>query len=483
MRLSLLLVVFAALDTVILTVMAATDGRRATVEEYLYLALCFGSLALFSGLWATARSERFRHSFVLNLGLLAEVATCFIVSVVNPDVVFPGGGSLPQNTWVVGFIIAFPLIVPCPPRRTLLTAIAAASMAPLGLTVLVALGVWDAQPRDFLWSFLNPAFAVVIAYFGSRVVYGINRDMARAQQMGSYHLESLLGRGGMGEVWRASHQMLARPAAVKLIRTDLGRDDPKTASGILERFEREAQATATLKSNHSVALYDFGRSDDGVFYYVMELLDGVDLETLIDRYGPVPPERAVHLLLQACHSLADAHAGGLIHRDIKPANIFVCQQGLEYDFVKVLDFGLVALQAKPRNEDANLTANGMVPGTPAYLAPEMAVGGQIDGRADIYALGCVAFWLLTGRPVFEAFTAVAAIVAHANQKPDPPSAVTEVTIPAELDDLVLACLEKQPDRRPQSALALAQRLAEIPLPDDWTNANAKAWWETHHPTG
>ena len=259
--------------------------------------------------------------------------------------------------------------------------------------------------------------------------------------MGSYRLVSLLGKGGMGEVWRARHSLLARDAAIKLIQPGVlsgGREG--NAALVRRRFEQEAQATATLRSPHTVELYDFGVTADGVFYYVMELLEGIDLETLVRRFGPQPPARGVHILSRVCRSLADAHHHGLVHRDIKPSNIFLCRMGNEYDYAKVL-----GLAKTSGSGGENITAAGALHGTPAYLAPELAEGtAGIDGRTDLYAVGCVAYWLLTGRRVFEAKTAMAMILAHVNSTPALPSQLSPVDLPESLDRLVMLCLAKQP---------------------------------------
>jgi hypothetical protein len=227
----------------------------------------------------------------------------------------------------------------------------------------------------------------------------VGREVNRARELGSYRLVRLLGKGGMGEVWRAEHRMLARPADIKLIRPDTIPADSAEASRVLQRFEREAQATARLQSPHSIELYDFGMTNEGAFYYVMELLEGMDLKTLVQRFGPLPAGRAVSLLAQACDSLADAHHLGLVHRDVKPANLYACRKGLLVDFVKVLDFGLVITARDQPGEDMRLTRAGSATGTPSFMAPEMVVShGELDGRADVYALGCVAYYLLTGKP-------------------------------------------------------------------------------------
>jgi serine/threonine-protein kinase len=248
---------------------------------------------------------------------------------------------------------------------------------------------------------------------------------------------------------------------------------------MIRRFELEAQATASLTSAHTVDLYDFGVSNEGTFYSVMELLDGLDLDVLVRRFGPLPPARVVHLLLQVCESLEEAHAHGLIHRDVKPANIYVCRSGTRHDFVKVLDFGLVANVRTAQTSDLRLTLPQHALGTPAFMAPEMALGKEIDGRSDLYGLGCVAYWLLTARQVFEGSTVLDVISQHVQVAPDPPSAHAASTIPSELDALILACLEKNPERRPPSACELARMLNAVPLDSPWSEERAEAWWKEH----
>ena len=242
--------------------------------------------------------------------------------------------------------------------------------------------------------------------------------MTEALRCGSYELLEPLGQGGMGEVWRARHVQLERPAAVKRIRAELLASGGEDATTVLRRFRREVQATSALRSPHTVAVYDYGAADDGAFYYAMELLEGLDLRTLVERHGPLPPERAVHFLLQACDSLAEAHAAGLTHRDVKPANLFVCKLGLVHDFVKVLDFGLVKPAPGSGLAETQLTVGAAAMGSPAFMPPEVAEGAAtVDARSDVYSLGCVAYWLLTGRLVFEADTAMRMLVDHVGREP------------------------------------------------------------------
>jgi len=306
---------------------------------------------------------------------------------------------------------------------------------------------------------------------------GISKWFGRHHEtrtVGAYTLIEKLGHGGMGEVWRAKHRELIRPAAIKLMSPELeAQADGKQT--LRKRFDQEVQATALLTSPHTVAVYDFGKTEDGGLYYVMELLDGVDMETLVVKFGPQPADRVVHMLRQVCESLDEAHHRGLIHRDIKPANLYVCSIGMQLDFVKVLDFGLVRDMA----HDLHLTAEQIVSGTPAYLAPESAARHQFDARSDLYALGCVAYWLLTGRTVFEGATSAAVVAAHIYEPVVPPSQVTELKIPPRLEEIVLACLAKNPDARPQTAAELQHMLEE--LPRTWTPQRADAWWRANLP--
>jgi serine/threonine-protein kinase len=301
--------------------------------------------------------------------------------------------------------------------------------------------------------------------------------------MGSYQLVELLGHGGMGEVWRAQHQLLARSAAIKLVRPELlGVTNDEEARIVLRRFEREAQATAALSSPHTINLFDYGMTDEGTFYYVMELLMGRDLESLVRDFGPLPADRAVFLFRQVCHSLADAHARSLVHRDIKPANIYVCRMGLEYDFVKVLDFGLVKSSDRTTAQTL-LTIEQTTTGTPAYMAPEIILGDtEVDRRADVYAVGCAAYFALTGELVFEADSTMKMLLQHVHATPVPPSQRTELYIPPDVDALVMACLEKDPDKRPQDAQELFQIACRC-CGDrtTWNQERAKGWWEQHLP--
>ena len=314
---------------------------------------------------------------------------------------------------------------------------------------------------------------------------------ARARELGSYRLVARLGSGGMGEVWRAEHQLLARQAAIKLIRAEMIRD-PHAATEIHERFRREAQVLASMKSRHTIAIFDYGVTDAGVFYYVMELLDGLDLESLVVKFGPLPAARAIQLLVQACSSLAEAHEAGLLHRDIKPPNLFACREADEVDICKLLDFGIVqqvdeapaapvSRASKPIIETPKLTQIGAMLGTPGFMAPEQILGMALDGRADLYALGCVAWWLLTGGEVFPREAEAKLLHRHIYDPVPSLAAAAPGWIPAELETIIAACLAKDANARPANARELGAQLAAIQIPAEhaWTAARARAWWSNY----
>jgi len=383
-------------------------------------------------------------------------------------------------TWTGAVVLMFAAIVPNAPSKVLVAGLVSACMNPLAMLVARARGTWDFGPASNVIVMHYPDFLLVgVAVLISRVVTKLGQQVGKEREMGSYRLVTLLGKGGMGEVWRARHRMLARDAAIKLIQPEMLSGKSGTNALLIQRrFEQEARTTALLRSPHTVALYDFGVTEDGTFFYVMELLDGIDLETLVKTFGPQPAARVVNILLQACRSLSDAHRHGMIHRDIKPSNIFLCRMGNEYDFAKVLDFGLVKVLD---NNEVGLTIDGATTGTPAYMAPEVSLGNAIDGRTDLYALGCVAYWLLTGRLVFEEKGSTATMVAHVRKDPVPPSQLSELPVPEWLDRAILMCLAKEPAARPPNAEALAQMLEAGSDPTSWTKKNAETWWLTNLP--
>ena len=444
------------------------------------------SIALAIGVYCLIRSGRFSPGFVLDMGLLFWVVSALGIDLGMYYQHFSSGDFPNGISWVCVWLVLFPLIVPGSPGKMLLAAFATASMGPFSFLLALAItGSAIPEQVSLLNLFLPYYLSAGLAMAGSRIIYQLGCDVSRAREMGSYRLVELLGHGGMGEVWLARHKLLARPAAIKLLRPEVvARDNLNVDSNqtVLKRFEREAQATAVLRSPHTVQLYDFGTTEDGSFYYAMELLEGLDLEQLVERFGPVPANRVIHLLRQICDSLDEAHQCGLVHRDIKPSNIYLSRLGHYYDFVKVLDFGLVKWHQEPGDDLSHLTVEGVTTGTPAYMAPEIAIGShEVDAAADIYSLGCVGYWLLTGKLVFQGETPMELAVQHIQATPLAPSKRTEIEIPEELERVILSCLMKKREERPRSARDLAHQLLACQTPHPWDNDRAEQWWKVHRP--
>jgi len=435
-----------------------------------------GFVAISVAFFFVARSRLISDERLLDVGLVYMVVAALGIDQYLFWGTVPEGTLVTGISWVGVWIVAFSLLVPSTLGKVIVASLAAASTTPL----VYALGratMGTPELSNMVPFFIANYICAGIAIVASRVVFNLGADLGNALRMGSYQLVERLGQGGMGEVWKAEHRMLARPAAIKLMTTVSGSSSSAT-SPEAQRLEREVQATAQLRSPHTVEVYDYGLSDDGRFYYVMELLDGMDLEQVVERYGPMPAERVVHVLEQVCHSLAEAHANGLVHRDIKPANIFLCRYGRDLDFVKVLDFGLVKRAGELSRGDAKLTEVGGFAGTPAYGSPESAEGSgvEVDARSDIYSLGCVAHWLLTGNTVFTASSPMLMLVQHLHTEPEAPSKAAPGPVPAALDELVLSCLRKQPAERPASVDEIAERLGRIRLDATWSADRAREWW-------
>ena len=459
----------------------ATAGVEAVPTSVLAIEACGVLISL--GLFVYVRYGHCTPQRKSDFSLWYMLVNAAAIALMNSVVRVPALEDLGHLSWIAIVILISSMIMPSTPGKTLVASLIAASMDPLG--------IWIAHLRGFpvpsvagTIAFFMPNYAcAVVATLPSAFLQRISRRLREAEDLGSYRLVEELGHGGMGEVWRAHHRLLASDAAIKLVRPEvLGAGSPDEAKLLLRRFGREARATAALSSPHTIQIFDFGATDDGTFYYVMELLTGRDLETLVRDFGPMPANRVLYLLRQACHSLADAHARGLVHRDIKPANIYVCRLGLDYDFVKVLDFGLVKFNSSRAGGESLLTMENRASGTPAYMAPEVILGeADVDRRADVYALGCVAYFLLTGQIVFEADTPMKMLLQHVQARPIPPSQRSELPIPPELDALVMACLEKDPNKRPQSAEELLRFRWDPKNCERWTNESANAWWEMHLP--
>jgi serine/threonine-protein kinase len=472
---------FSLIANGVLAPLLGRTGMLAGLWPYPGLPISIAGLVLSLSLAVLAVRLQQRPVLLMDISAGFMILICLLAGILSQWVPPP---LAPRISWLCLVILAYPAIVPATPERTLWLSLLAATMDPVGLWISHLRGVaFDHTVFYYVWDFVPTYLTALIAVVPAKIIRGLNHQVRRARELGSYRLDEVLGKGGMGEVYRATHQMLARPAAVKLIRAEvLGQSSPDGARVIIERFRREAEAAASLRSPHTIGLYDFGAADDGTFFLVMELLDGLDLQSLVERFGPLPPERVAYLLRQACASLEEAHSRGLIHRDVKPSNIFTCRMGLQTDFVKVLDFGLVKAKNEPARRDMMLTAPDATAGTPAYIAPEMVRGDSvIDHRVDIYALGCVAYWLLTGHLVFEAPNAIQLMIAHSQTPPVPPSERIELEIPPAFDAVVLACLAKRADDRPANAAELSRRLAAAVSGEGWTEDKAQRWWNRHHP--
>jgi serine/threonine-protein kinase len=391
-------------------------------------------------------------------------------------------------------LLVYAVYVPSTARHTLM--LASLMTLPLLGCIFLAFRSWDPalhDPPAAIWpkgrvgdmaypATIASAFiwgiAVAMAAAFSHTLYGLRKAVRDIQRLGQYTLEKKLGEGGMGVVYRASHAMLRRPTAIKLLHPD------RAGKDALARFEREVRRTAMLTHPNTVTVFDYGRTTDGVFYYAMELLEGASLDEVVEVDGPQPEERVIHLLEQAAASLAEAHEAGLIHRDVKPGNILVVDRGGISDLVKVVDFGLVK-DVNPKARDGAssepaLTMANTITGTPLYIAPETVIAPEsVDARADLYALGAVGYWLLTGTHVFGGKSILEVCSHHLHSVPDPPSTRLKAPVSPDLENVLLACLAKRPEDRPASAQALRDRLRACAAAGRWTNARAAAWWALH----
>jgi eukaryotic-like serine/threonine-protein kinase len=374
-------------------------------------------------------------------------------------------------------LLARAIAIPSTTTRTL--AVGLASMAPLFLTSWHIFSLGEALGLPLAttavdvvtWQLGGVAMSVV----ASRVIFGLRAEVAESRRLGQYTLREKVGEGGMGAVYRAHHAMLRRPTAIKLLPPE------KAGAENIQRFEREVQLTASLTHPNTVAIFDYGRTLEGVFYYAMEYLDGINLDQLVRQDGPQPEGRVVRIMRQVSGALAEAHHIGLVHRDIKPANIILCERGGSPDVAKVVDFGLVK-RFRAGDADVTLasTTEQTLLGTPLYMAPETAAGsGELDARSDLYALGAVAYLLLTGTPVFQGESVVEILAHHLHTPPEPPSRRSGRAVPPELEQLILRCLAKNPDERPSSAKVLRDYLGHLQGIDEWSDDDAARWWLQH----
>ncbi len=383
----------------------------------------------------------------------------------------------PMAFWM-GIVFIYAMFIPNTWRRA---AVVIGSMCAAPMLLIIYMWATDAVFAAALVDGAGFLVEVTIlmmitflsATYGTHVINTLRHEAFEARQLGQYRLLRMIGAGGMGEVYLAEHQMMKRPVAIKLIRPNKA-TDPQA----LARFEREVRSTARLSHWNTIEIFDYGRTDDGTFYYVMEYLPGLSLSELVERHGPLPPARAIHLLMQTCDALAEAHGRGLIHRDLKPGNIFAAHRGGFHDVAKLLDFGL----AKPISAETasiQLTQEGSITGSPLFMSPEQALGdSEPDARSDIYSLGAVAYYLLTGVPPFDGDKPIKVILAHAHEPVVPPSRL-RAEVGDDLERVVLRCLAKNPADRYADALSLRQALAECVAAGGWTHEDAARWWKSN----
>ena len=442
-------------------------------------------------LFGVTRSGLINSRNAIRLGRLYLITICFVVSYqewapgqspfewtnLSSDM---SGWYAAGPSWVAVIVLSFTLILPSKPKDSLLTSLLATSTSPLALAICWHAYTQPPRSSELLIFFLLQYSVCLMAWMQSFVFLRFVREVDVQSEIGPYTLEKKLGEGGMGQVWKARHGLLARHAAIKLIRPEALGGTTAQRDEVTARFLREARSTATLTSPHTVSLYDYGRTEEGHLFSVTELLEGMDLAALLEHHGALPPARVIYILRQACLSLEEAHEAGLVHRDIKPGNLFLGRMGTQWDFVKVLDFGLVFLAPSARLDDdqRKLTAANEVHGTVDFMAPEQIQGIEVDGQADVYALGCLGYSLLTGETVFDGPLMVV-LSAHLTRAPVAPSQRVGKSFPYDLEQLLLQCLEKDKKHRPKGARGLRLELEKLQASHPWSQDDARAWWGAH----
>jgi eukaryotic-like serine/threonine-protein kinase len=445
----------------VVNVLALSGRWKPTMRQLRLLELAtFGVVASF---FIASQSIGIQARVQRDLLNSADVRVLFKTSIIGTLLLIFTYGIFIPNNWRRAALVIVPLAL-----APLVAPVLLGLTSPEFLAVSEEARTLDKLTENSLFLLLG----AVTAIFGTHAINSFRTEAFRARRLNQYHLTKKLGAGGMGEVYLAEHQLLKRPCAVKLIRPSLSQK-PR----VLARFELEVRATARLSHWNTVEVFDYGRTEDGTFYYVMEYLPGLSLQELVDRHGPLPPGRIIYLLCPACDALREAHEAGLIHRDLKPPNVFSAYRGARYDVAKLLDFGLV----KPIKEEdsAVVTREGTVTGSPLYMAPEQIMRtSAADRRTDIYAMGAIAYFLLTGRPPFVGIDPMAVMVAHARDPVVPPSQIRG-DVPADLEQVVLRCLEKKPEDRYQDAESLARAFSACADAGSWSPVQAEAWWSEH----
>ena len=464
---SVVLLYLLASNAVATAVVGPRTGISGPAMRTAYLVLTAVCVGIFVACWRRRLSAGTLRAVDVG-GFLVLAAGMVCVCLASDD-----QQNAPATMRIAGvfLILSRAGLLPSTARRTAVASFGTAIILALGVLLLPAT-VGHGPLYYAFASFRVQAVAAVVATLTSLTIYGLRRQVEEARRLGQYVLEEVIGQGGMGRVYRARHALLRRDTAIKLLLPE------QVGEAALLRFEREVQATARLTHPNTVAVYDYGRTPEGVFYYAMEHLDGGDLDDLVAYAGALPAGRVVFILEQVCGALQEAHAAGLVHRDVKPANMIVCERGGEGDVAKVLDFGLVkGIDAKA---PAGPPGAGGLTGTPLYMAPEsITAPDDVDARSDLYAVGAVAYFLLTGGAPFRAATVAEIYAHHVHTMPEPPSVRLGAPVPPDLEAVVLRCLAKSPTDRFADAASLGRALRGCVEGPRWGQAEASAWWAGH----
>lgn len=495
-RLVALLALLGYALSLALVIFGAASGAAPSLVTLRLVTLSATVVLLVGVLLALPRLSAGRSVIV---ALVIQGLACLFISV-PAAVSLTSGGILPPVSWITPIIIMFPLLIPAPPRWTLAASIVCALTAPVGVAAaqLLEFRTFDDPLRAAAYALLAPAVGALIAYFGSSTVYAVGLGAERGRRAGSYLITRKLGEGGMGEVYVAHHQRLPRAAAIKFIRPEQLEARYGTREKAFRRFEREAAALVRLRSPHTVDVFDYDLDDRGRLFYAMELLDGWNASELVEEFGALPPRRVVHLVSQACLSLGEAHRLGIVHRDIKPSNLMICRYGLESDFVKVMDFGILTVPAgEPPETGApgppdggriapvtegpapTLTGGDRVMGTVDFMSPEQVLRERLDGRSDIYSLALVAYYMATGTFAFRGGDPASKMRRQVDEAPEPLS-TRNASVPRALEQVILGAAAKRREERPASAEQFAELLLAA-VPERWSVEERELWWEEHRP--
>lgn len=468
------ILVIGLVGVVLATLEVLTAILGGTVRSVLWSAT--PTLALTIVLTLVANARRLPTRDALRYGTLILVAMTLVFGVLGGVSRYELGHPSMAGTWATVFMMMVPMVIPMTSRQSALALFVCGLGAPGGLWFAASLTDYVPSSGDFFAVIRTTTFVGLISFFASRSVHRAEQTVAPSQQLGSYRMRERIGAGGMGEVWAAEHALFGRPAAVKLLGGDAGEElTPALQAALFE----EASMLAALTSPHTVNLFDFGVAEDGRVFFAMEWLDGLDLDALVRKHGPCEPARVVRILQQILLSLAEAHHNGVIHGDIKPANVVVCRVGVQHDFVKVLDFGL----ARRLDRDVVGMSQGLAQidaGTPAFMAPETALDGFATPRSDLYSVGSVGYWLLTGRRLFGEDGSSSAAIAQLMQRPPAPTQVRpDLHIPEDLETIIMRALLKNPSERYRSAEEFRAALSTVACAGDWTEDRARQWWHEH----